>query len=356
MACCILTAVIMNQLIKICDAFDISIFQIKYNDDDEERGACAPASIKRDTGSKSCHIAIIGMTCGACASSIVQRLEELDGVDRAGVSLAIGRATVSYRASVIALETVIEAVREMGYAASAGEDVSKTLAHLNQSSELLGLKQALSSASICSSLILVLEYLQLSVGSSVSSSCLKRVSTYAALLLAAKVQVLDIWPIHAQAWSRPGRRKLTMETLLSLSLLLGMGLALLQSCVGRKRESLAYASSGSFLTIVILAGKYLEAVFRKESNRNLAALYELQAEREVYRLADTDVSRSRGKRNDYADHQTGLRANLVAEEGRRSIHTPICYYTLRLLHNRRQLCNERIEHHRRVTSCREDCR
>lgn len=353
MACCILTAVIMNQLIKICDAFDISFLQIKYNDDDEEAGSCAPANIHRDTGSKSCHIAITGMTCSACASSIVQQLEGLDGVNRASVSLAIGRATVSYRTSAIAPEALVEAVKEMGYAATAEEDVSKTLAHLNQSSELLGLKQALSSASIYSSLIMGLDYMQLSTGSSAS---LQRSSAFVALLLAAKVQILDIWAIHVQAWPRAGRRRMTMETLLSLSLLLGMGLALLQSCFGQQRESLAYASSGSFLTIVILAGKYLEAVFRKDSNRNLAALYELQAEREVYRLADKDVSKVLGNRAKHADTQTGLRASLTAEEGRRCVHTSTCHYTLRLLHNTRQFCDRRIKHHWRVASRREECR
>ncbi|KAJ4363615.1 hypothetical protein N0V83_009911 [Neocucurbitaria cava] len=81
-----------------------------------------------------------------------------------------------------------------------------------------------------------------------------------------------------------------MDTLLSMSLLLGLFLTTLQSFVQVTPGARYYASSGSFLTVVILAGKYLEAVLRKEGNSNLAALYELQAEKETYRFSQSNVA------------------------------------------------------------------
>lgn len=290
MACCILTAVIMNQLIRICDALDVSFLQIKYNDD-EEGGSCAPAERQRKPETGTCRITINGMTCGACSSSITRELEELGGVHRASVSLAIGRATVSYDTALITVEDLLNTVKEMGYDATAETtNVFETIERLHHSSELRDLKEALSSASICSTLIIGLEYTPISTISNVSSLPVHRVLNSIALLLAAKVQVMDAWPIHFRAWGHQGGRRLTMDTLLSSSLLLGLGLGLLQTLFQQYQQSLAYASSGSFLTIVILAGKYLEAVLKKESNRNLAALYELQADKEMYELVISDVS------------------------------------------------------------------
>lgn len=285
----------MNQLIKICDALDVSFLQIKYNDN-EEGGSCAPAERQQKLETGTCRITVNGMTCSACSSSILRELERLHGVHRASVSLATGRATISYDTNVITVEELLDAVKEMGYDASIEiQNPLETIERLQHSSELRRLKEALSSASICSTLIVCLDYTPISAMISVPHSSVHRIFAYMALLLAAKVQIMDAWSIHLRAWYHQGRRKLSMDTLLSSSLLLGMGLGLLQLFLQRYKHTLAYASSGSFLTIVILAGKYLEAVLKKESNRNLAALYELQADREMYELAESEVSSPSGK-------------------------------------------------------------
>lgn len=80
-----------------------------------------------------------------------------------------------------------------------------------------------------------------------------------------------------------------MDTLLSLSLLIGLGLAILQATLQDGQYSIAYASSGSLLTIVILAGRYLETVLKRESYRNIAMLFELQSEKEMYQLVESEV-------------------------------------------------------------------
>lgn len=295
----------MNQLIKICDTLDISFLRIKYNEDDEEGGSSAPAYRQRTTNSETCHIIISGMTCSACVSNIVQRLEGLRGVHRASVSLAVGRATVSYDASAIMPIAMLQAVEEIGYTATIGKlNALETIERLNQSNELHGLRQALSSASAYSAYILALEYMPTFRIFGTSPAFVYAVSNYVALLLAAKVQIMDAWPIHVQAWSQHSRRRMSMETLLSSSLILGLGLGLLQATLGQYYQSIAYASSGSFLTIVILVGRYLEAVLKREGNSNLAALYELQAERETYELASSDVSKSFFVLQGYAEYRT----------------------------------------------------
>ncbi|KAH7359672.1 E1-E2 ATPase-domain-containing protein [Pyrenochaeta sp. MPI-SDFR-AT-0127] len=290
MACCVLTAVIMNRLIKACDTFDFRFFQIKYNDD-EEGGSCAPMEREEKTDFRTSRISIGGMTCGACVSSITKELESLDGVFRASVSLALGRASISYDPMLTDTQRLLEAIRGVGYDASLGErSVDETIERLRQSHELEHLRVAISSASVCASIILALEYLGALSFFNRSSLISTASIPWILLGLAFRVQVWDAWAIHSRAWGGQSKQTATMDTLLSLSLLVGLCLSTLHVVFRNSPGTDHYASSGSFLTVVILAGKYLEAVLRRESNSNLAALYELQAEKEVYRFSQSKVA------------------------------------------------------------------
>lgn len=302
----------MNQLIKICDALDVHFLQIQYNDD--EGDPCAPANEEKKTMTEIYRMKITGMTCTVCSTAITQQLEALDGVYRASVSLTLARATISYDNSVITPATLIRAVKEGGYdAALENMDALGTIERLNQTQELLSLRQAISSASIYSTLIAGLNYLPAFVTSFRAISCIPRSLAWIALLLALKVQVSDAWTIHMRAWKR-GMQKMTMDTLLSLSLLLRLGLAMLQASLGQEQNSIEHASSGSFLVIIILAGRYLEAVLKRESHRNLATLYELLTEKEMYRLVDSEVCGSMSPFMDVSDSIAGDSSCVIAKE------------------------------------------
>lgn len=58
---------------------------------------------------------VTGMTCGHCVSAVKEALEEVDGVERADVSLDEGRAHITGEADPQAL---IQAVAEEGYEAT----------------------------------------------------------------------------------------------------------------------------------------------------------------------------------------------------------------------------------------------
>ncbi|CAO2651637.1 Nn.00g042070.m01.CDS01 [Neocucurbitaria sp. VM-36] len=288
MACCILTALVMNRLIKACDALDFRLFQIKYNDDED--GSFAAVESEEKSSYTMCRISIGGMTCGACVSSIMKELESLRGVFRASVSLSLGRANVSHDASLTSPEQLLKAINDAGYEATVGErSIDETLERLRQSHELEHLKVAISSASVCATIILTLEYVALLPYFGTSSPLVRLTQDLILLYLAFRVQAWDAWTIHLRAWAGKGKQTATMDTLLSLSLLLGLFLTTIQSFFPGTSDNRYYASSGSFLTIVILAGKYLEAVLRKEGNSNLAALYELQAEKDTYRFSQSNV-------------------------------------------------------------------
>jgi Cu+-exporting ATPase len=288
MACCILTAFVMNRIIKICDAFDIRFFEIKYSDAEY---SCAPAESARKLASETCRISIGGMTCGACVAAVTKELDNVVGVLRANVSLPLGRASVSYDPALTTPERFVKAIGNAGYEATLGErSLDEIMERLRQSSELQSLRAAISSASVCSTLILGLEHVPILSKKLFLVSVQPGMVSWLLLLMAFRVQAWDARTIHARAWSVQNKSAVTMDTLLSLSLILGLGLSILQTFSGSSMiSSQPYASSGSFLTVVILAGRYLEAVLRREGNAHLTALYEMQTEKENYQIFGTDV-------------------------------------------------------------------
>ncbi|WP_373776361.1 heavy-metal-associated domain-containing protein [Neisseria dentiae] len=59
-----------------------------------------------------------GMTCGGCVSSVTKVLENLNGVEKADVSLENAHAVITYDADKIQTAALIEAVEDAGFDAS----------------------------------------------------------------------------------------------------------------------------------------------------------------------------------------------------------------------------------------------
>lgn len=328
----------MNQLIKICDAFDIRLIEIKYND--QEGDACAPASRREETTLGICSISIGGMTCSACSSSLIHRLEELDGVHRATVSLTLARATVSFDASTTTPAELVRVVETAGYTATLKEEeVYEIIERLSETRKISELRQSISSSSICATMIVTLQYMPLTIWYLGPLHRLRHLLAVVSLFLAFKIQIFDAREIHMRAYSG-GRRNHTMDTLLSLSLLLGLGLATWKTLLGHSQDSIAYASSSSFLTVIIFGGRYLETVLKKESHRNLAALYELQSDKETYRLANSGVGYWPNARIARTYHLLARRSGLFIEKRRRYPYSSTGHCTLRLLRVEGKFCDQ----------------
>jgi copper ion binding protein len=63
--------------------------------------------------------AVSGMHCGACVALITEEVSEVPGVDSVTVDLAAGRATVRYDPAQVTDESIVRAIRDAGYEASA---------------------------------------------------------------------------------------------------------------------------------------------------------------------------------------------------------------------------------------------
>ena len=64
---------------------------------------------------KSITIGIRGMTCEGCVASVKRVLQEIDGVEKADVSLEPGQATVEYLPGRVNAARLRSAIEDAGY-------------------------------------------------------------------------------------------------------------------------------------------------------------------------------------------------------------------------------------------------
>lgn len=63
-------------------------------------------------------INVEGMTCGGCVKSVDSAVSQLQGVQSVDVDLEGNKASVTYDASIVAVEAIVEAIEDAGFDAS----------------------------------------------------------------------------------------------------------------------------------------------------------------------------------------------------------------------------------------------
>lgn len=63
-------------------------------------------------------INVEGMTCGGCVKSVDIAVSQLQGVQSVDVDLEGNKASVTYDASTVAVEAIVEAIEDAGFDAS----------------------------------------------------------------------------------------------------------------------------------------------------------------------------------------------------------------------------------------------
>lgn len=66
-------------------------------------------------------INVEGMTCGGCVKSVDSAVSQLQGVQSVDVDLEGNKASVTYDASTVAVEAIVEAIEDAGFDASVSE-------------------------------------------------------------------------------------------------------------------------------------------------------------------------------------------------------------------------------------------
>ncbi|MCY4272728.1 MAG: heavy metal translocating P-type ATPase [bacterium] len=201
------------------------------------------------------------MTCAACASRIQRRLTKVDGVDKAQVNFANGRATVlhdeSTDASVLAKE-----VESLGYAVL--DEGSNEQAEAEREADLRRRLIAAAALTLPLTLISMLHALHFDGWK------------WVVAVLTAPVIAWSGWLFHRTAWMNLRHGSTTMDTLVSI----GSLSALIWSAVvliGDVGDGHVYFETGAVIITLILLGKWFELRARRRSGDAIRALAELGA-------------------------------------------------------------------------------
>ena len=224
-----------------------------------------------------------GMSCGACAARIERRLNKLDGV-AATVNYATGRA---YFTSLGGREPgeLIGVIESCGYSATAPQPAAGpgdgTGPDGDAEARALGRRLA-----VCVPLAIAVIVLAMVPGAQFSGW------PWVSLLLAGPVAVWGAWPLHRTAWAGLGHGTATMDTLVSMAVVVSFGWSVYGLLSGAATMSMTMTVSfTSFLSgqhplyfdvaagvpAAVLTGRYLEARARRRSGAALTALARLGA-------------------------------------------------------------------------------
>ena len=211
------------------------------------------------TGTTRTDLAIDGMTCAACASSILRRLDELDAVAEAQVNFATGRATISHDGS-LDLSRVESEISALGYSVIAAEEGDA--AERRRRADLLVRLVIGVVLTVPSALISMIPALQFA-GWKWS--------------IAGLATVVIVWagrPFHRAAWANLRHRLTTMDTLVSMGSLSALAWSLAVSGTGAG-DGHVYFETGAVIVTLILLGKWLELRAKRRSGDAIRALADL---------------------------------------------------------------------------------
>jgi len=242
---------------------------------------------------------ITGMTCASCAARIERRLNRLEGVE-ASVNYATETASVTFDAALVAPESLVEAVEQVGYAArlpaAAGAEAPAASEEPTDPTGPLRRRLIVSAA-------LTLPVVLMSMNPALQFDSWQ----WLALQLATPVVVWGAWPFHRAAWTNLRHSAATMDTLISIGVLaawtwsvvalfflgagdpgMRMGFNLVVD-PGAAADHI-YLEVATVVTTFLLAGRYFEVRAKRSAGAALRALLELGA-KEASVLGDDGAER-----------------------------------------------------------------
>jgi Cu+-exporting ATPase len=232
----------------------------------------------------SLELSVTGMTCGACAARIQDRLNEIDGVE-ASVNYATETATI-HLSRTLPAEELVRAVEDAGYGASVRGDDEVTIGGTEEEFEenLAGLRNRLLISAALTIPVMLFSMIE---------SWQFRNWQWWALVLSAPVVTWAAWPFHRSAAANLRHRTTTMDTLISLGVIAATAWSVWALVWGDAASM--WGSMGSMLnmdhgdgyhvyfevaatvTVFILTGRYLEARAKRSAGNALRALLALGA-------------------------------------------------------------------------------
>ncbi|MFT8310872.1 MAG: heavy metal translocating P-type ATPase [Sporolactobacillus sp.] len=268
----------LNRMNGVAANVNLALEKAKVDYDDQQIKPVEIAEKIEKLGygvaSERVDLAITGMTCAACAARIEKGLKRLPGIISAAVNLATESATVYYQPGFIEPENMFEKIRKLGYKAVLKQEVEND----GKAKEIRRKRNRLILSSVLSLplLLTMVSHLPFYHG----PFPMLFMNPWTQFVLASIVQFYIGWPFYNGGARALLNRSANMDVLV----VLGTSAAYFYSVVQTFRYQFAglhhpqlYFETSAVLITLVLLGKYMETLAKRQTTAAITELMDLQA-------------------------------------------------------------------------------
>jgi len=233
-------------------------------------------------------IPVIGMACSVCAANVERKLNSLDGINSATVSLAGRTALVDFNPEQITLEDMKREISNAGYDLVIEED--RSAEEINRR-EFTLLKRKTIGSWIFSLLVMAFSMGWISMGAE-SELAARNINNQMALIIALVNMIWCGKDFYISAWKQLKHATANMDSLVALSTIIAFLLSAFNTFWGddvwgaRGIEWHTYFDASVMITTFVLTGRCLEEKAKDSTASSIRHLMGLQPK--TARLIDGD--------------------------------------------------------------------
>ena len=235
-------------------------------------------------GVEAMDLVVAGVTCGACIVTIEKGLQKEGGVRGARVNLASKRVTVEWSEGALEPPAIIERLAALGYPAYPFAPETADSVEMQAEKRLL---RCLGVAAFGAMNVMLLSVSLWAGADSDPNPTTRDLFHWLSALVALPCAAYAGMPFFESATKAIRARALNMDVPISLGVLLGLGMSVVQTLA---HERVAYFDSAVMLLTFLLGGRYLDQRMRRRSRDFAVNLSAIRAERAV-KLFDNGEAR-----------------------------------------------------------------
>lgn len=218
-------------------------------------------ALTRAEGSgRSVTLLIDGLTCAACGWLIGRSLERVDGVVRASVNTATGRAGIVWDEGRVGLSRLLRVIADLGYRPHvASPDAVDTQAR----EERRAILRRLAAAGLGMMQVMMLAVALYAGALQGMDANIRAYLRVVSMLVATPVMLYGGWPFFVGAYKSLRMRSITMDVPVTLGLLLAFGASVLNTW---RHAGDVYFDSVTMFIFFLTVARYVEILARHRSN------------------------------------------------------------------------------------------
>jgi Cu2+-exporting ATPase len=216
---------------------------------------------RAEPGGRGVMLALDGMTCAACSWLITRSLQQMDGVVKASVNAATGRAHIVWDEARVRLSQVLLRIADLGYRPQLVTGKSADAFAEAERRDLLKRLAAAGAGMMQVMMFAVALYVGNAQGMDPEIRSYLRIVS---LLVATPVMLYGGWPYFTNAAQSLARRAVTMDVPVSLALILAYGASVFNTWRGAGE---VYFDSVTMFIFFLTVARYVEMVARHRSTQ-----------------------------------------------------------------------------------------